>query len=176
MAAAQPRSTFVTALAWVFIVLAGFATAIAAMQNLMIWVALPPAEVRAAIEKAPSSPEDSALWIWIANHIHWVFAGFLALCAAMLAAAIGLLRRANWARLLFIALLAFGIAWNVVGVAVMFWFFFGGGMPMPEGGEWGVMVFAMTAFNLLFVAAFVALFAWIIKRLASPEVRREFGA
>jgi len=34
----------------------------------------------------------------------------------------------------------------------------------------------MFAFNLFFVGEFIALFGWIIKRLASAETRRQFSA
>ena len=81
---------------------------------------------------------------------------------------------------IFIALMALGIAWNIGGVVAMVLF-----LPSltevlppnrPELAHFGVMFKVMMAFNLVIVAAFVVLFGWVIKRLLSESVRREFVA
>ena len=75
---------------------------------------------------------------------------------------------------------AFGVRlgnWDL-HVSPMFGGMFGGdwGMPAAHGEQMGGFFYVMMAFNLVFVVAFCALFAWIIKRLASDGIRREFGA
>jgi hypothetical protein len=64
------------------------------------------------------------------RHFHLYLLGMLAVMLLVLAAAIGLLKRRNWARKIFM---------------------------------------------VIFVAAVVSLFGWIIKKLASPAVRSEFA-
>lgn len=175
------RSTFVTVLAWIFIVLSGFATMIAVLQNIMMALVFPMAQIQA--ETAKASEQGHMPWFasFMFGHIHWFFLFFLVVCACMLAASIGLLKRRNWARILFIALMALGIAWNVGGLIFMFFAFssFFADMPVPPdqaaaARNFEVMWKVMFGFNLLMVAGFAWLFGWIIKRLTSGDVRREF--
>ena len=181
MAAQTPpvaRSTFVTVLAWIFIMLAGFATFISILQNIMIAFVFPMAQMQAA------AAEQKAPWFaaWMIQHFQVFFLFFLVVSASCLAAAIGLLRRRNWARLLFIALMALGIAWNLGGLVLGAFFLssfpFSQAIPAghPEFANFQIMFKVMFAINVVIVVAFTCLFGWIIKRLASEGVRREFGA
>ena len=160
--------------------LSGFATCISAFQNVMIWLMFPAAEMQAAMDAAPRRGDEPAWALWMLHNFQWIFAGFFVVCATTLAASIGLLMRHNWARLVFIALLGLGIAWNVGAIVLaglMFSGAFGGAWAVPEAqqAQFGAMMYAFMGFNLLFVLALVALFAWIIKRLSAPDIRREFG-
>ena len=178
--APAPRSTFVTVVAWVFIALAGFATFMSILQNIMIALVFPAAAMRIGMEQAAGRPGMPWFAAWMFQHMQLLFLFFLLASASCLAAAIGLLKRKNWARLLFIALMALGIAWNIGGVVAMVLF-----LPSltevlppnrPELAHFGVMFKVMMAFNLVIVAAFVVLFGWVIKRLLSESVQREFVA
>ncbi|RPI77758.1 MAG: hypothetical protein EHM45_07950, partial [Desulfobacteraceae bacterium] len=51
----QKKSTFVTALAWIFICLAGFTAFISILQNIMIWTLFPVEEMNKAF-KGSSEP------------------------------------------------------------------------------------------------------------------------
>jgi hypothetical protein len=172
---ADQRSDFVTVLAWIFIALSGFATMISALQNLMVWLVFPLDRMRelqaeAAAQGMPAIP--AALF----GHIELWFGGVLAVSAVTLAAAIGLLRRKNWARLLFIAILALMIAFNLVALPMQ-WMIFDG-IPQVEHPElrgFGTMLLVMQIFSTILAAGFCVLFGWIIKRLLSPAIRREFG-
>ena len=73
-----------------------------------------------------------------------------------------------------------GILWNIGGAALSFAFI--SSMPpvpatAPAGGaeQFALMSKVMLAFNTILAIAFSALFAWIIKRLVSVDVRREFS-
>ena len=100
---APARSDFVTVLAWIFVVLAGFAIAMLALQAIVI-SALPFGEIQ---KYAQQSPNDSY---------------------AM--------------------------------------------QEMVFGG----MLTVMMAGGTILAIALAVLFGWIIKRLISPDIRREFGA
>ena len=176
--ATPQRSTFVTVLAWIFIVLAGFTTLIALLQNIMVFSMFQAPEFSDAMSKAESAPNVPPYFALLTRYVFVVFVLFLAVSATTLAAAIGLLRRRNWGRIVFIAMMGFGIFWNLAGLAlmaVMMWM-----MPMPPlGAHPGAPSFAwimgaMMVFNVLIALGFSALFAWIILKLNSPGIRAEF--
>ena len=171
------RSTFVTAVAWVFIVLAGFATLIAILQNIMIALMFPQEEMR----EAATAKDVPAFARFFLVYPHVFFGAFLAASATTLVSAIGLLKRQNWARLIFIAILVLGILWNLGGLALMFLTF--SSMPsVPDHapadfrGGFETIWKVMMGFSIVIALAFAGLFGWIIKRLMSPEIKREFLA
>ena len=175
------RSTFVTVVAWIFIVLAGFATVIGILQNIMIVVMFPASEMQQVGNQAASAhmPGYASLMF---NHVQLIFFLVLLVFAATFVAAVGLLKRKNWARIGFIVLMGLGILWNLAGLIFMF-YFMGSTPDMPSDAksqvfadQFNTMRNTMFAFNLVFVGGFVALFGWIIKRLVSEETRREFTA
>ena len=175
--ALNPRSTFVTAVAWVFIALAGFSTAIAVLQNVMIALMFP----REAMSEASNLKDVPVFFRFFAAHPQVFFAAFLAASATTFVSAIGLLKRKNWARIVFMAILVLGIAWNLGGLLIMFLAF----SPMPPIPDHAPAEFrsgfetmwkVMTAFSVAIALGFAGLFGWIIKRLASVEIKREFLA
>src|SRR5215813_11094043 len=98
------RSTFVTVLAWIFIVLSSFATLVSILQNIMIALVFPAAEMQAAATQAKSHPGVPWIASWMFEHFQVFFLFFFVMAAISLAASIGLLKRKNWARLLFVSL------------------------------------------------------------------------
>jgi len=169
------RSAFVTAIAWIFIVLAGFSTLMSILQNIMVALVFPVAEMQEAASQVENLPGVPWFASWMFSHFQLFFLFFLVVSATTLTAAIGLLKRRNWARVLFVTLMAIGIAWNIAGVVLMF-FLFWTFADMVPGENAGFMFKVMLAFNTFIVAAFVFLFSWIIKRLVSEEIRREFNS
>src|SRR5258708_16289557 len=170
---AATRSTFVTVVAWIFIVLAGFATVISILQNIMIALVFPVDKMQEAAKQAEDAHAPRYAML-LFNYFWLFFLSFLVVSASTLAAAIGLLKRKNWARIMFIGIMALGIALNVAGLVVMF--FFMSSMAEIAGSSSGFesMWMVMLGFNLLTVVGFAWVFGWIIKRLLSDEIRREF--
>jgi hypothetical protein len=182
VAQAPVRSTFVTVVAWTFIAIAGFASFIAVLQALMFAFVFP-AEMFRAPEGAKGLEGMPAFFRFMLQHIMWFFIFFWALSVATLACAIGLLRRKNWARVAFVAIMALGIIWNLSGIWLQEQMMSSFPKPPvhdPRMAEFdagfetmmAIMRFAMAAFAI----AISALFAWIIKRLVSESARAEFGA
>jgi hypothetical protein len=180
-ATATPRSTFVTVVGWIFTVLGGFATLIALLQNVMVAVVFSRPEFQEATKHAKA---QGLPWFasFMFDYFQLFFIAVLFLSACCLAGAIGLLLRKNWARLLFVTLMCFGIAWNAAGLVVTFFMFSVFGAAFGKAAAQGVappgfdlMWKIIAGVNVLFVIGFIALFTWIIMRLVSPEVRREFG-
>lgn len=172
-------SSFVTALAWIFIVLTGFATFIAILQNIMISFFFPMDQMREAIHAAKGSENIPALFQFMLSHIQLFFAAFLVLSVALFTVSIALLKRKNWARIAFVFFLAFGIAWNIGGIFLQGAFF--SSMPaLPPNApaefraQFESMVTTMLVFSVVMAIGISLLFAWLIKRLVSVKIRAEF--
>jgi hypothetical protein len=168
------RTAFVTVLAWIFIVVAGFATLISILQNVMINLAFPIQQMTESLKNAP--PNMPAVFVLLFSHIRLFFLSFLVASAVCLVSAIGLLRRKNWARIIFIVILVCGIAWNILGVILQFTAFpFGPNLPSgPQAGHFNLMLNIMRVFTAVMAAGISVLFAWLIKKLTSVKIKGEF--
>jgi hypothetical protein len=177
--APQKRSDFVTVLAWIFIVLTGFATFISLLQNIMVSFFFPLEKIQQTILTPEAQQQIPPIFLFLFMHIRLLFLGFLAVSAMTLAAAIGLLRRKNWARLVFIGLMALGILWNLVGIVIQQLMFnhFPQVPPTsdPEFAQnFSRMMTIMKYATAVLAFGLTALFGWIIKKLISPIIRAEF--
>lgn len=177
----RPRSTFVSAVAWVFIVLTGFSTLIAVLQNVMVNVMFPSEAFNAAVGASSGAQDIPWFATFVLGHMRLFVFGFLIMSTTALISSIGLLKRRNWARVLFIAILILGILWNVGGMVAMPFLF--GSMPQvsPQApsefaAKFELMSKVMIGFNILLGVAISGVFAWIVIRLLSSDVRREFTA
>ncbi len=169
-----PRSTFITALAWTFIVMAGFASLIAVAQNIMIQLMFP---TDLALPPSTDASGVPAILDFLLGHIRYLFLAFLILSIGTLVAAIGLLKRRNWARLAFVGILGLGILWNLAGIALQQLVFASPDHPQAGGApELERMVMFMRVFSALFAVGLSLLLAWLVKRLLSAPVRAEFGS
>lgn len=173
MDAGRPRSTFVTVVAWIFIALSGLGTAIAAPQNVMLFVMFRGAlAAQAARPPPPGVPFFAA---FLTAHVQFVFAGFLVLSVITLVSSIGLLKRRNWARMCFVGLMLFGVAWQLAGLGLQLVM-----MRSLQQGAIGpvadmqAMLYVMATMGALFAVGFGVLFGWIAKRLLAPAIAAEF--
>lgn len=176
------RSSFVTVLAWIFIMLSGLTSFIGILQNVMIQALFLPVMQQQALHGFTPTGMSAPL-AWMPTLMPWFFRAFLLLSLVTLTAAIGLLHRKNWARKLFIGLLALGIAYQLGGVAVQWWMFghmgdmvaqMPGAPPRVDAVMQGMLT-VMRVFGLMMALAFSGLFAWLILRLRRADVRAEFG-
>ena len=177
---ARARSTFITVLAWVSIVLSSFATLIALMQAAMFFFLF---RDKLSIPNRgwPGQEQLPAFLQFIFSHPEVFFVTFWSLTVLTFIAAIGLLRRKNWARLYFIVVLIFGIVWEVGGLwvqhkmlavvpATM------RAAPADFAKEFEIAGTVISVGTTVFAIAVAALFGWLIKRLLSRAVRAEFHA
>lgn len=179
--AAVTRSGFVTALAWSFIILAGFATVITLFQNIMITLMFPMEEMRAAMREAQKSQPMPELFVLAFESFHLLFAAALVSSVVTLVAAIGLLKRQNWARLVFIVIMAAGVAWNLAALAMPFYMSdlfpeVPGHAPPGFHDNFKLVWNIMIGFSVVMCLVFAGLFAWVVKRLVSSDIRQEFSA
>lgn len=170
------RSTFVTVVAWIFIVLSGIGTAISILQNIMIQTMFTGPEMERALQ-APPPPGTPPFATFMADHFQLFFAAFLIASVLMLASSIGLLKRKNWARLIVVGLMMLGIAWNLGGLVLQLTMFSSmqeSFAKAPGAPNMKSFMVAMAIFSALFALGMSVLFGWIIKRLLSPAVVAEF--
>jgi hypothetical protein len=177
MSTTPPRSTFVTVLAWIFIVMSGMGTLVSLLQNVMIHLVLRDAALDQALQAAPENVP--AAMVFLAGHARLIFFGFLLVTLFTLASSIGLLRRCNWARWCFIGVMGLGIAWQLAGLAIQSSMFatmreqFALGAQMG-GPDLGAMIAVIAVIGAIFATGMIVLHAWLILRLVSPRVAAEF--
>ena len=171
------RSLFVTTTAWVFIILAGLASASALVQNAAVASLMP--SLAMAGEKHPLP----LLTGWLIGYLPWVVGTGLVMSLATLASAIGLLLRLNWARRAFIGVLAVAIVANLLGLwlqqevvqSVVNNTLSHSAVPAQVLDVFGGFVTAARVMALLMTLVACAMLAWIIRRLMSETVRQEFA-
>jgi hypothetical protein len=175
------RSNFVTVLAWILIVMAGFATLIGVLQNLMLNLFFPVDQLDELSRQASADGKAPAVFAFMLGHFRLFFAAILVGAATTLVAAIGLLKRKNWARLLLVAMMLLSAFWQIVGIVVQQYIF--ADIPMPPADSPDAQAAAgfaktfMVFVSIVSVAmglAFAGLFAWIAKRLLAPDIKSEF--
>lgn len=174
-----PRSAFVTATAWSFIVASAFTTVVSLLQNVMVWTMFDSAAFeRVLATDTPGEVPELALSMF--RHMPLISVAVLLLSALSLAASIGLLRRRNWARLVFMAMMVLGIAWNLLGLALQFAMM--GHMRElmadvpPDAPDVGFLLVGIGLMSAVMALGFSAVFGWIFLRLRSPAVVAEFQA
>lgn len=170
------RSLFVTAVAWLFIVLAALASVSALVQNAMVASLLPGWQSSGVQQPLP------LLTGLLIAYLPWFVGAGLVVSAATLASAIGLLLRLDWARRTFIGLLVLAIVANLLGL----WFQHEvvqsvvdatlSRTPLPQQalGVFGGFVTAARVLALVITLAACAMLVWIIRRLMSSAIRQEF--
>ena len=171
------RSLFVTATAWVFIVLAALASASAIIQNAAVSSLMP--GLTLGLERG-NLPLLSG---FLLGYLPWVVGFGLVVSFATLASAVGLLLRLDWARRAFIGLMIFAIVANLVGVwlqqevvqSVVNATLRNAPLPPSALNVFGGFVTAARVFAVLLTLGACAILGWIIKRLMSFGVRQEFA-
>lgn len=117
----EKKSIFVTVVSWIFIIFAGFSTVIAGFQNIMLNIMFDgsieekfPMNDPEMLEQIPAFA--SFMFSFMFSNFELIAFLFFLLPLATLLVAIGLLKRKNWARLIFIGILGLGIILNLSGL------------------------------------------------------------
>jgi hypothetical protein len=176
------KSTFVNGLAWIFIVLSGFATLMGILQNILVHLMFSPeiqASMQASVEAAYKTKDASAITQFMLRNFKWIFLFSLIIPATLFISSIGLLKRKNWARLLFIAIMAFGIFWNICGFVLNLAMFptmsdMSSNTPPDLKAHFATFSIVTTVIGGIIALGISILLGWIIKRLISPDIKQEF--
>lgn len=176
--ATTERSNFITALAWIFIVLGGFTSLIAIAQNVMLHLVFPLDEVKVKMAAGQGAEHFPAFARFMLENFELFFGAFLLVSLATFISALGLLKRREWARLTFIGLMMLGVVWNLTSIALQQVFM--SQMPIPPHAspefrqEFATMQQIMMVISAVFGLAFAGLFGWIAWRLRTPSIVAEF--
>ena len=172
-----PKSIFVTVLAWFAIVLGGFCTTISILQNVMIFVMFKGEEVGKDIHDAKQYGDMPWFFKWFMLHPQSIFLATLALFSVAFISGIGLLKRKNWARLIFICMSCLGIIWNVLSLVMQSSIIstFKESSSNVHDSNFRMMAMVIQIFSVLFAIGFSLLFLWIIRMLTTERIRREFN-
>jgi hypothetical protein len=177
----RTAATFVSTLAWISLVLAALGTAWAVVQ-LLVGLLIPDTLVVELAAQGAIPPLLVDLFAWSNVLAMAMLAGSLTL----LAAAWGLLKRQEWARLAFIALLLLGALANFAGLALIDPLFDSVPAMFPaelHSSPEGELVVAQlqSSRRLVWVTsvagtlAIAALHGWIAWKMCSAEVRALFS-
>lgn len=169
------RSLFVTVTAWAFIVIASLGSACALVQNAAVASFMPQWQLQGA-----ALPPFTG---WLLGYLPWVVGVGFAVAVSLLACAVGLLLRLEWARRVFIALLILTIAANLAGLwlqhevvqAIVATTLGRGALPAAAAGVFGGFATAAQVLALSLTLAGCVLLGWIVRRLMSEAVRQEFA-
>ncbi len=171
------RSGFVTALAWVLIVFSGFSVFIGSIQNLFIHILVPTSKLDSALARTAHHGNIPAFAEFMFGNFKLILSVYLALSVATLISSIGLLKRGNWARLVIIGLMYVMIIGNIGGFILQLSMFDDMAVQVGVGAPalFETMMNVMMVFSALVVLAISGLCAFIIFKLSSEPIRREFA-
>lgn len=169
------RSRFVTAIAWLFIVLTLMASSAAVLHNASLASLLPGLQEQAGRSTGPGN--------WALGYLPWVLGAGLLMAMATFAFAIGLLLRLEWARKGFIGVLGLAVAVNVVGLWVQHELVAHvvsrtlkmAPLPAQAADVFGGFVTATSVMGVLVSVLTCVFLGWTMHRLSTPAVRREFA-
>lgn len=164
----EQRSTFVTVVAWIFIVFSGFG-----LLEVLFFSFLPFDKMLAAAPHTPGQPDPAAIMpfframlVFMAVMVGWVFVS-----------SIGLLQRKNWARISFIVFMSISAFFSGIYVLVgIFAMIFSSKLPVDPKASIDMQPFfsAMMGFMTGMSLAFTALYCWIIYKLNTDKIKQEF--
>jgi len=169
------RSLFVTVTAWIAILLSALVSVSAVVQNALVASVVP-------LPAAANLPALPLLTHLLLGYLPWVVGTGLLMSLAMLASAIGLLLRLDWARRVFIGVLLVVIVANLLGLwlqhevvqSVVSSTLSGAPLPPQAAGVFGGFVTAARVMAVVVTLGACAVFWWVIHRLRSASVRQEF--
>lgn len=171
------KSTFVSILGWVFVVLSGMGSLMMLLEMALFFV-LPFDALMAQQPAQPGMPFAPGVFVVLMRSF---IAVLLGINLWTLLSSIGLLLRKNWARISFIAIMVLGVIWQLLGLvwAVLFTFAVSKlpeTMPPGQPGAEFFQSFAyvMLGVSIVFEIGLSVLFIWIIRKLRSAPIRAEF--
>jgi hypothetical protein len=170
-APAAPRSPFIDGLAWTTLIVSVFAIPL----SLLLLMASSAQNVDAREVLSQRGLDvvlpDSVLFIF--KHLKTISWVILLLSVFSVLSSLALLKRRNWARIAFVAMLALDIVANMVGVIYALFAPSASVSAAQMQAEW--MIRLATGLNAILVVGLSIAMAWMVKRLMSGPIRREFG-
>ena len=174
----KQQSTFVTVIAWIFIIFSGLGSLVSIMQNILIRTMFSGDRVQEALSRTENTDQMPQMAKFMFQHMDTFFLAFMILTIFLFISSIALLKRKNWARLVFIVMMALGILWNIGGLFIQASIM--NTMPQTTNAEmanqFNIAMSVMRVGSYIFAAVFTGLYLWILVRLLSKDVKAEFNA
>jgi len=176
---ANSRSRFVTLIAWVAIIISGFHTFLGLIQNIMFHASSVFGEMFQMMN-SEALPQDVPyiFTLLVDNMSLFIFLVGFAVPLCVLVVSINFLKRKNWARILFVAGLALGIAMTLYNVgSEIVWLGDRGSVPEDLAKDFSYSLIDFERINSIYLGIsvfFVAIYSAIIWWLIRPTVVREF--
>ena len=160
----QPRTTLVSVLGWMMLVV-GLLITLAITLNLLLMVLASQGEGLDLVSLEGMPP----ISVWLLENIMVLMILMIISGAATATAGLGVVWRREWGRQLCIVLLALSIVWALISGAIGLM-----GMDDMLGPDAGTMGPLMLVFNLGSVLFTVVLHGWLIWKLRTMKIRGEF--
>ncbi len=173
-----PRSMFVTVLAWTTIIPAAFGVLIAGVQNLFFNLFMSPADLERMV--AMLGPGMGGITQITFGNLRLLLLLFLATSVLFLVTGVGLLKRRNWARVLLVATLALGTLYSIFTALFVDSSADLAAMLAPSASfdgetvDFSGVASIMRATSITLLIVFTAFNAWLVWRLYSQPIAREF--
>ena len=163
-----PRSTFVTVLGWILVILTALNLCSAVMQTIAF----------SYLGSAGGLSELGEAGAAVGSVFQGMSLVFVLITAFMTYAAWSLLQRRNWARVTFVVLFAISFVLNIIWIllAVGAGSFLGSLVGGSEFAQLGAAANVVLVTLAIFAAVGAVLSGWLVKRLRSQSVKLEFGA
>jgi hypothetical protein len=175
--AAVTESTFITVIAWIFII----GGAISVFISISSFFIVGPTQEALFRDTAFTALPPGGTKFLIGHTLELIALAMLTLSVVTLVSSVGLLRRRNWARLLLIAMLGIGAVYLIANLFLQPWL--ESRLPLPSAQnpqdrafqeQWQSTVHTMRVSRGILSVAVAALLAWVIARLSSRRIRAEF--
>ena len=179
-AASGHRSTLVTVVAWVFLILSALAT-LGAVMNLLILAVTPAATVDAIVSRVTQDTAVThllpATYQFMMHHARLVALIKLVWWAAVLIASVGILQRREWARRTFVVTLGIEIIVVILAFVMSQSMLMGIASQLASQSRTGQVPPGMgtgMALGGLLGVGIVAILLWLLLTFRSGRVRNEF--
>jgi len=179
-AASGHRSTLVTVVAWVFLILSALAT-LGALMNVLILAVMPAATVDAIVSQVTQDTAVTHLlpapYQFMMHHARLVALIKLVWWAAVLIASVGILQRREWARRTFVATLGIEIIVVILAFVMSQSMLMGISSQRASQSRTGQVPPGMgtgMALGGLLGVGIVAILLWLLLTFRSARVRNEF--
>jgi hypothetical protein len=166
------KSSFVNVFAWLMIVFNGFGLFVSIIQNIIFVFIFQMDEFKNAFNDMGDIPKGIPAFFLKNIRVLIPLMGLFILFAFI--SSIGLLKRKEWARKVFLFLLGFGIIYTIAGAIfqVIFMRSMFGGADLPS--DFNFIKIFIVIFMVIFCIGFIVLFGWLFKKLSSDTIKEEF--
>ena len=170
------RSSFVTVVGVIFIVLA-----VLSLLSVLAYTILLPAmfhneEVAQRMQEQIDEGTMPLVVGYMYTHRNIFMAVSFVFAVVSLISSIGLLMRKNWARIAFIVLMSYRIVSSIFGIGLQLFITptLPNNVPQSSAKFTTTVMIVSRLFSFLFQVGFCVLYVWIISKLLSERIRREF--